>query len=120
MLRPFIGRELEESRMIAHVMRELRRQKIRIEKRKNKDTVLGDTPPTITVRELADLFPTLSDGIIRSRLKDRCSCVSYKARSLRMEAFISLTRLEIEGVFASLRADEGHSLLGESSFERDV
>ena len=64
--------------MVAHVMRDLRRQKIRLDKKKSQDALVGEAPPTITVRELADLFPTLSDGIIRSRLKDRCSCVSYK------------------------------------------
>ena len=41
----------------------------------------GQVPPIITVRELLDLFPTLSDGVIRSRLKDRCNCVPFKVRS---------------------------------------
>lgn len=64
--------------MVAHVMRELRRQKIRLEKKRRGDDAMLETPPTITVRELVDLFPGISEGILRSRLKDRCSCISYK------------------------------------------
>lgn len=64
--------------MVAHVMRELRRQKVKLEKKRHRDAAASETPPVITVRELAELFPMLSDGVIRSRLKDRCSCVSYK------------------------------------------
>lgn len=64
--------------MIAYVMRELRRQKVVNERKLRRNPSAEDTPPTLTVRELAELFPTLSDGVIRSRLKDRCSCVSYK------------------------------------------
>ena len=66
--------------MVVHVMRELRRQKIRNEKKKQQQG--GGPEVTITVRELVDLFPGLSDGMIRSRLKDRCSCVPFKASSL--------------------------------------
>ena len=58
--------------MVAYVLRELRRQKVRNEKKKQAGEV------TVTVRELSDLFPGLSEGIIRSRLKDRCSCIPFK------------------------------------------
>ena len=75
-------RDLEEARMIAHVMRDLRRQKVANERKRRKNPSAEDTPPVVTVRELAELFPALSDGVIRSRLKDRCSCISYKVSAL--------------------------------------
>ena len=62
--------------MVAHVMRELRRQKFRNEKKKASEAA----DAVITVRELTDLFPTLSDGVIRSRLRDRCNCVPVPLR----------------------------------------
>lgn len=71
-------RDLEEARMVVHVLRELRRQKTRLEKRKLE----GEA--TTTVRELSDLFPDLSDGVIRSRLRDRCSCVPFKVSPSRI------------------------------------
>ena len=61
--------------MVAHVMRELRRQNFRGEKRHRAGRVVD---AVITVRELLDLFPSLSDGVIRSRLRDRCNCVPQK------------------------------------------
>ena len=79
---PLCHRELEEARMIVQVMRELRRQKVANERKQRKDPSAEDSPPVVTVRELAELFPSLSDGVIRSRLKDRCSCVSFKVSAL--------------------------------------
>ncbi len=64
--------------MVAYVMRELRRQKVVSDRKKRRNAAAEETPPIVTVREVADLFPTLSEGVIRSRLKDRCSCVVYK------------------------------------------
>ena len=68
--------------MVVHVMRELRHQKIRNEKKRQQQQEAPEV--TITVRELVDLFPGLSDGMIRSRLKDRCSCVPFKASPLAL------------------------------------
>lgn len=67
-------RDLEEARMVAYVLRELRRQKLRNEKKKQ------EVEATITVRDLNEMFPGISDGIIRSRLRDRCNCVPFKVR----------------------------------------
>lgn len=40
-----------------------------------------EAPVTVSVRELQEAFPDLSEPIIRARLKDRCGCVPCKARS---------------------------------------
>lgn len=60
--------------MVAHVMRELRRQKFRNEKKKGSE--MADA--VISVRELMEWFPTISEGVIRSRLRDRCNCVPQR------------------------------------------
>jgi hypothetical protein len=61
--------------MVSYVMRNLRRQKLKNEKSKKQ---AEPQPCLITVKELHEMFPTLTEGIIRSRLKDRCSCIAYK------------------------------------------
>lgn len=61
--------------MVSHVMRNLRRQKLKNEKSKKQTE---PQPCIITVKELHEMFPTLTEGVIRSRLKDRCSCIAYK------------------------------------------
>ena len=62
--------------MVSWVMRNLRRQKVKNEKGKK---TAEEQACTVTIRELHDMFPGLTEGIIRSRLKDRCSCIAYKA-----------------------------------------
>ena len=61
--------------MVSYVMRELRRQKLRNDK--GKKAAEGQAC-TVTVKELHDMFPGRTEGVIRSRLKDRCSCIAYK------------------------------------------
>ena len=67
-------RDMEEARMVAYVLRELRRQQSKRDKGRSKEE------PCISVRELANLFPDLSEGVIRARLKDRCGCVPLRVR----------------------------------------
>lgn len=69
--------------MVSWVMRNLRRQKVKNDKKAVDESKKGRAPLepqacTVTVKEVHELFPGLTEGIIRSRLKDRCSCVAYK------------------------------------------
>ena len=69
-------REIEERRLTVHVFRELRRR----QQAADKKGAGGGEAATVTVAELREAFPQVSDTIIRARLRERCDCVPLKAR----------------------------------------
>lgn len=67
-------RDIEEKRLCVHVWRTLRTRAAALERRGQEG------PATVSVRELVEAFPDLSEPVLRTRLKDRCGCVPHRVR----------------------------------------
>ena len=65
-------KDFEERRLVSYACRKLSQQV----RKTGKDTKHNDT--IIHVDELTNMFPVLSESVIKSRLKDRCQCIPIR------------------------------------------
>lgn len=77
-----ICREIEAGRMVVHVVRELRSKQAKAEKNRAKSGTY--VPPKVSIKELKQIFPCLSDATARLRLKDKCECIPVRVSQLEV------------------------------------